>query len=282
MWLVVEPLHAVTYFARESMAAWEAAGLRGFWRGYFATRAAPLGPVGPEIVTATFFNFAPSMVTRALPDVWTMASPGTAVAARSAGATDALERILADAADPADVERVAAQLRGAVAGCPTVGRALFAANTAVATRSTPLASLWQVLTDLREHRGDGHCAALVAAGLDGCSAHVLASAVGAGGADRATRQPTRGWTDEAWAAASEQLRDRGLLDGDGGATRAGRALHAEVESRTDELAMGPWRELGPAATAAVEAELQVWASLVVGSGVIPFPNPMGLPPLSRP
>ena len=79
MWLVGEPLHAVTYFAAESFAAWEAAGLHGFWRGYFATRAAPFGAVGPEVVTASFFNFAPSMVERALPSVWTMATPEDAL-----------------------------------------------------------------------------------------------------------------------------------------------------------------------------------------------------------
>ena len=43
MWTLFEPIHAVTYFTAEARSAYEKAGLRGFWRGYFAGRAAPLG-----------------------------------------------------------------------------------------------------------------------------------------------------------------------------------------------------------------------------------------------
>ena len=64
LWLVGEPIHALTYFAQPSFDAWEAAGLRGFWRGYFATRAAPFGAVRPEVVTASFYNFDPAMVAQ--------------------------------------------------------------------------------------------------------------------------------------------------------------------------------------------------------------------------
>ena len=64
LWALGEPFHALTYFADESRAAGEAAGLTGFWAGYFAFRAAPLGPVGPEVVTASFYNFAPAFVAR--------------------------------------------------------------------------------------------------------------------------------------------------------------------------------------------------------------------------
>ncbi len=59
-WASFEPLHAVVYFAPEIPEADRALGLKGFWMSYFAGRAAPLGPVGPEVVTATFFNFAPA------------------------------------------------------------------------------------------------------------------------------------------------------------------------------------------------------------------------------
>ncbi|HJR24213.1 MAG TPA: hypothetical protein VJ804_01985, partial [Acidimicrobiales bacterium] len=78
LWLVGEPIHALTYFAQPAFDAWAAAGIRGFWRGYFATRAAPFGPVGPAVVTASFFGFAPAMVERAIPSVWEQASPDAA------------------------------------------------------------------------------------------------------------------------------------------------------------------------------------------------------------
>ncbi len=62
MWTLFEPVHVVSYFAAPAKGAFEQAGLRGFWRGYFAGRAAPIGPVGAAPVIAAFFSFAPSMV----------------------------------------------------------------------------------------------------------------------------------------------------------------------------------------------------------------------------
>ena len=53
-------------------------GLHGFWNGYFAARAAPLGAVGPEVVTATFYNFAPGFVARRVPGIWTATTPEAA------------------------------------------------------------------------------------------------------------------------------------------------------------------------------------------------------------
>src|SRR6187455_800417 len=90
MWTLIEPVHAVTYFTPQARAAFEAAGLRGFWRGYFAGRSAPLGAIGAGPVTAAFFGFAPAMVARAVPDVWTRITPAAALAARADGARAAL------------------------------------------------------------------------------------------------------------------------------------------------------------------------------------------------
>ena len=69
LWALFEPIHAVTYFTAESRAAFEAAGLRGFWRGYFASRSAPLGLAPAAVTTALYANFAPRMVERAIPSV---------------------------------------------------------------------------------------------------------------------------------------------------------------------------------------------------------------------
>ena len=80
MWTLFEPVHAVTYFAPQARSAFEEAGLRGFWRGYFAGRAAPLGPAGAAVVTASFYNFAPAFVARAAsnePVPEAAAGPGT-------------------------------------------------------------------------------------------------------------------------------------------------------------------------------------------------------------
>lgn len=275
LWRLSEPVHAIIYFHPASADAWAAAGLRGFWRGYFATRAAPLGAVGPGPVTAAFYNFHPAMVAEALPEVWTMASPEQALTARLAGADAALRAALGPEADSADIAATAEVLRGAVEGLPMDGRALFAANVALPWPEPPLLALWHGLTLLREHRGDGHNAALLAAGIDGCAAHVLAAAVG--GAPRDVTQPARGWTDDDWTVATAALAGRGLVDADGRATDAGRELHAGIEHRTDELAIAPWALLDADTLEAVTTTLARLAGRVAGAGVIRFPNPMGLP-----
>ena len=84
MWTLFEPIHAVTYFAPQARSAYEKAGLRGFWRGYFAGRAAPLGAAGAAVVTASFFNFAPAFVARAVPGVWELVTPDEALRIRVA------------------------------------------------------------------------------------------------------------------------------------------------------------------------------------------------------
>lgn len=94
MWTLFEPVHAVTYFAPEARSAYEQAGLRGFWRGYFAGRSAPLGAASAAVVTASFFNFAHGFVARAIPGVWELITPSGALQAREAGATEALRRLL--------------------------------------------------------------------------------------------------------------------------------------------------------------------------------------------
>src|SRR5262245_9038111 len=164
MWTLYEPVHAVTYFSPEARAAFEAAGLRGFWRGYFAGRAAPLGPVGAAPVVAAFFNFSPAMVARAVPDVWCRAAPEVVLKARADGARAALRRLSGNLPD-AVVAEAADQLTVAASRIGYEGRVLAAANAALPAPAEPVDRLWQAATTLREHRGDGHVAALVAAGL---------------------------------------------------------------------------------------------------------------------
>src|SRR5215510_1183120 len=127
MWTLFEPVHTVTYFAAEARAAFEAAGLRGFWRGYFAGRAAPLGRVEAAPVIALFNSFAPQMVQRAIPDVWTRATPEEALVARVEGATGAL-RTLAGSMNERDVAEAADLAERAASLTRTSGRALGAAN----------------------------------------------------------------------------------------------------------------------------------------------------------
>jgi len=264
LWTLIEPLHAVTYFAPAARAAYEEAGLRGFWRGYFAGRAAPLGAVGAAPVTALFFGFAPRMVERALPDIWSRITPQEALRCREAGAVGALRSHIG--AEAADV------LWSVASGARTSGRALAAANAALPAPEDPHARLWLAATVLREHRGDGHVAALVAAGVDGCEALVWRAAVDG---RREDLQANRGWTDEEWEAARESLAARGWVDGAGRATALGRDAHAGMEAMTDGLAAQPWTVLDESARAGLIAALRPAAE--ARRGVVPSPKVMGVP-----
>jgi hypothetical protein len=290
MWRLFEPVHTVTYFAPEALDAFTGAGLRGFWRGYFAGRAAPLGPVGAPPVIAAFFNFAPSMVARALPAVWELITPGHALQVRSDGAVTALRRLLgitAGEAAPAEVAAAAELLCGVLEGLDGAGRPLGGPNLARPVPQEPVARLWHAATVLREHRGDGHAAALVAAGLDGCEALVLRTAadrVPAGQPDGALTIPSwpkeqiqavRGWTDQEWDAAAARLAGRGWVGADGVATPDGAAAHHAVERATDLAAARPWARLGAARTQELAAALKPIAS--AAATALPFPNPVGIP-----
>jgi hypothetical protein len=271
MWLLFEPVHAVTYFVPEGRAAYEAAGLRGFWRGYFAGRAAPLGPVGAAPVVAAFSGFAPVMVERALPDVWSRATPAAALAARRDGAVAALSRVAAGM--PAgDVADAAGLLERAVGAAEYAGRVLAAAHAALPRPDEPLARLWHACTVLREHRGDGHVAALVAAGLDGCEPLVWRAGIDV---PRDVLQPNRGWTDGEWAAATERLVARGWLRPDGTVSDAGRVAHDAVEAATDVAAARPWAALTETDLDRLRTLLAPVAAACLG--LMPERTPIGLP-----
>ncbi|RJQ82188.1 SCO6745 family protein [Amycolatopsis panacis] len=269
-WTALEPMHAVVYFAAEPAQAAKTAGLRGFWMGYFAGRAAPLGPIGPEPVTAMFFGFAPRMVARALPDAWGFAAPEHVLRTRIEAVEATLTRLLG----PADVDELVELLEKAVAGCRFAGRPLAASWAAVPRPDRPLARLWLAISALREHRGDGHVLASVAVGLTGLEASLTHIATGA--TTRESVQRARGWTDEEWEAATARLVCRGLLDGDGRLTVAGEDVRRTVEETTDRLAADPLEALGATAVARV-CELAVPLSrAVVDGGGLPAPNPMGV------
>jgi hypothetical protein len=275
MWRLLEPLHAVTYFAPETADAFGSAGTKGFWMGYFGGRAAPMGEASASVVGATFFNFAPAMVARSVPDVWSFATPAQLLEARSNSATSALRRLLGPLADSPQVSAAAAVARVAVDGLVTAGRPLAAANASLPWPADELGVLWQAATVLREHRGDGHVAALVIEGLDGCQAHVSLAAAGA--VPRTVLQPNRGWTDQEWDEAKRTLAQRGWLDRHGRATDQGTAGRAAIEAATDRLASDPWKQLGADDTNALAQALTPLTSAVLASGVIPAVNPMGLP-----
>ncbi|TWP53512.1 hypothetical protein FKR81_06050 [Lentzea tibetensis] len=256
MWFRYEPYHDVTYFTPESRAATDALGCKGGWMGYFGMRAAPLGAASPELVTAVFYNFAPRMVHRALPDAWAVASPAEFLETRLLGADRALRRMLGDVSG---MDEVALLAQEAALRAPVAGRPLAAANRALPWPSEPHLVLWQACTILRESRGDGHVAALVSAGVGPLEALVLYAA--AHGLDPAYMQVARGWTPDEWNAASPT--------GD---------LEA-VERATDLAAAEPWLSLGAEKTARLAALLEPLALRIAGQNEAMRVNPMALDPV---
>jgi hypothetical protein len=274
LWKLLEPYHAVTYFAPEAAAAYEEVGLHGFWRGYFAGRAAPMGPVPAGPVIATFYGFAPAFVERALPGVWAIVDPATALDARLAGMDAALGRVLGGHVhDPALVE-AAAIVCDTFGVADAAGRPIFAANVALPCPDAPHLALWHAATIVREHRGDGHVATLVTAGVAPVEAHLLQ--VLANGATLDSVAPYRGWSDEDWEIGAASLRGRGWMEGEE-LTQAGLAARDELERTTDRLAAQPLHRLGADRTERLLELVEPFAHAVVNSGTIRYPNPIGVP-----
>jgi hypothetical protein len=239
LWMVIEPLHIVTYFSPECVQANKDVGLKGFWMGYFGNRAAPMGAVSAGVVDATFYGFHPGKVRRAIPDAWTFASPEDILRAREQAAAKALRRLAPGIDEVA--EKANPLLASVVEAADGSGRALFNANRDVPAPDDPVAVLWQHTASMREHRGDGHLAVLASEGLSGLHANVLAAAVNGVAIDALTM--TRGWAPDELKGAVAALAGRGLLDGDGTVTAEGRALKERMEERTDALAAPAYRVL---------------------------------------
>lgn len=229
----LERIHAPAYYAAGVRRAWKEVGLKGYWMGYFGSRAAPMGAVAAATVEATFPSFASHRIRRAIPDAWGFAAPDDILAARDA----AMARVLAEAWDELDVEAVAGECRELAEGIDVPGarssRPLYAANAAREWSDDPHLVVFHASTMVREYRGDTHMALLVVSGLDGIEANVLA---GAGESyDRDWVRESRGWSDPDWEGAVERLVERGWITSDEEFTVGGRAWRDELENRTDEL-----------------------------------------------
>lgn len=239
----LDPLHSMIYFAPEADEEYQRIGLRRGRMGYFASRSAPMGPVGAGVVVATFYNFNPGLIAHNIPHAWTLASVDDILGARVTAVDRALRRLLGDAVDSPDLAELAALARTATDTLPAHGRALFAAHADLPWPDAPHLVLWHAISLLREFRGDGHVAALLDGELSGLEALITHCATGYGFTEAAARA-TRGWSEDEWAAGVEALRRRGVLDGEG-LTAGGVALRDSVERATDRLSAAPWTTLGP-------------------------------------
>ncbi|MBL0747687.1 SCO6745 family protein [Nocardioides baculatus] len=244
MFDLVEPIGLVNFFADEPNEAMAALGFSRYWDGYFAGRSAPLGLVSAEVVDAAFYNFGPGEAARHIPAVWDTATPDEAHAARQRGCVTALVHFLGDLVGTPELSRAADLLTLASVSAPVEGRVMYAALRALPIPDDPVARLWHAANMLREHRGDGHIAALMAEQVDRTECHVLL-ALSEGIHPAETFGRIHHLPQPYLASVMAGLRDRGLVDGTGHFTDAGRATKERIEAMTDRLAASPYAALDP-------------------------------------
>jgi hypothetical protein len=261
----LEPLHVIAYFAPEPGERYAALGIKGGMRGYFASRSAPLGLVPVEVVVATFFNFAPDLIAKAIPSVWEATTPEAVITARYAATSDAYRRILGDdVLTSEEMTEAAALAREATTTLSVEGRPLYAANAGLEWPEPAHLQLFHAQTLLREYRGDAHIAALVLAGLDAAEALVTYVPMGEGMSEAMIRG-TRGWSDDAWEAAVGRAQERGLLDAERGLTPAGAALRQQIEDQTDAADVAAYLQLGSERTERLRTLARPWAKAITAS-----------------
>jgi len=262
-----DSLHSLVYFCPEAQEEYTAIGLRPGSMPYFASRSAPMGAVSAGVTTATFYNFNPAMVAKHIPRAWTLASPDDVVAARLRVADRALRRLLGAAITAPEVSELAELAREATTALAPEGRALYAAHAGLEWPDEPHLALWHAATLLREYRGDGHLAALLAAGLSGIEAIITHVATGRGFTAESAKL-LRGWSDEQWTAAQNALEDRDLMTGEQ-LTAAGTALRSQIEAATDRMDVAAWTQLGEERTARLIELGRGLTRIVVANGAFP-------------
>src|ERR1700761_4192255 len=256
MFELLEPVCLVTFFADECNEELAALGHRTYWDGYFASRAAPLGRVPAQVGHAAFYSFADGEAARHIPSAWEKIPPEASIAAPGRGSTASLRRILGDElADSPGLARAADLTTKAARSAPTEGRVMYAGMRTLPVPSDPVARLWHSATMLREHRCDGHIAALVGARIGGTEAHVL-SALEYGIYPPESVGRIHHLPKKRLAEVMDGLRERGLVDADGRFTAAGRETKQRIEALTDELAVAPYEALTPAELDELVGELE--------------------------
>jgi hypothetical protein len=126
-----------------------------------------------------------------------------------------------------------------------------------------VARLFHAASLLREHRGDGHIAALMVEGVGGLEAHVLLALdmnLAAEKFGRIHHLPAA-----QLAAVIDGMRARGLIGDDGWLSEPGRAVKRRVEALTDDLAGTPYEALAAHELDELVTNLEPLAALLVAA-----------------
>ena len=222
----LEPIATLGWWSRGAAERIDALGL-GFFDGYVWGRAAALGtPPPPALVVSTFGVFDPALLTAVYQHGSSLAPRDAVLAARADGAAATLSELV----DNAEAGALADELCDVIASLDGMGRPLFSALRALPIPDTAAGRLWRAAELVREHRGDGHLAACVAAGLDAVTMNVFTELwLGFGLGDYSG---TRGFGPDRLAEAFNFLEARGWA-ADGVLSPAGRQARLAIETATD-------------------------------------------------
>lgn len=263
----LEPLSMHAVWSPGTNAALAELGF-DFFGGYLTGRAAPLGDVPSSIVAATFAVFEPNVVDALWTDGRSKLPLSRLIEVRDRATTGSLRAVIAPVAGEAEVLGVAEVLERAVAAVDGTGRVLFSALRSQPRLADPYGRLWRAADLVREHRGDGHVAACVAAGLDPVRMGILMEVWL--GYPLGEYSATRAWPPEAATAALARLEADGLVAG-GVITEAGRAFRDAIEDATDRSQQTLVDALGPDLDA-VAKQLDAWSERCIEARTFP-PDP---------
>ncbi len=260
----VEPIATHGWWARQPMGRLATLGL-GFFEAYVWGRAAALGTPAASVVVSTFGVFEPSFLSGVYVHALSLAERDDVLAARVGGASDSLVELVS--ADEASA--VAEPLLAVIAQLDGMGRPLFNALRELPMPSTAQGRLWRASELVREHRGDGHLAACVAAGLGAVEANVLTElwlgyALG-------EYTGTRGFGPGHLALAVVSLERRGWLL-DGALTAAGVKARIALEDATDQSQWQLIDGLGNSVEAVIAAAQELGDRLVTAKAFPPDPR----------
>ena len=208
--------------------------------GYIASRGAPLAGAGPDAVIAAFGSISP-MGIRATFDLVGSSDRFEAFRlARDEAVAEGLREHAPSIVEP--LIELGPILWPVVEQLPTMGRVLFGAHLALPRPEDPLLSGWHAVNCIREWRGDGHWALVVAAGLDQAEASILHNAWL--GYETDWLANSRGTDPQALEAGWQSLARKGLADDSRNVLPTGVQLRQRIEDDTDALTTAPWELLG--------------------------------------
>jgi len=260
----LEPVAMHGVWSSATNAALAERGLN-FLTGYVCGRAAPLGEVPSAVVAATFGVFEPGLIDQLWNEGRSHIGLTDLIEVRDRATSASLREVLGPVAGEAEVLRVAEALEAVVDGVDVTGRALFAALRAQPRLADPYGRLWRAADLVREHRGDSHLAACVAAGLDPVRMGVLSEIWL--GYPVGEYSGTRAWPEQVHAAAVTRLENDGLL-ADGAITEQGRRLRDGVEAATDAGQHELITAIGPGLAALTE-QLDGWSKRCIEANAFP-------------